>query len=298
MSPSTANDRVLPELPTELTDVIIDHLHNDKLSLRNCALVSNAWLNSSRYHLFYAIRVRGELPRRSFTDFVIFIGSTPRIRDHIRELTFRINGGLASQPPAIRCVGPYIFASVLKSLPMLRAISLNNISWDRNLITGPDERAVQVWPPVPRALDTLTLSRVVTEEFLTQRIFRLNDLVELFFAFSPLRTMRALGMTLELNSQDPALQVLPEKLHLRELQLHSNYARIPLTPVLDAIHSKMAKHLRKLSAVVRNDGEASVLGNILRGIGSTLEELRLDHSDLTVLRAFSTPLPALPSAAR
>lgn len=280
-----------PDLPTELTDAIIDHLHDHKPSLQNCALVSSAWLSSSRYHLFYALRVRGELPGRGFTDFLAFLDEAPHIRDYIRELTFRVNGGITSRSPAVRSVGPYILASVLKSLPALQAISLDNVSWDRNLITGADGRTVEAWPPAPRALHTLTLSRVVTEELLAQRIFRLNDIFELLFAFSPLHSLRLLNMTLELNLRGPALPMVPDALQLREYQVHANYARIPPAPVLDSIHAKMAQHLRQVSFAVRNDEEANVLGNLLRVIGTTLDELRLDMSDMTVLRAFNAPGP-------
>ncbi|GJE97862.1 hypothetical protein PsYK624_140840 [Phanerochaete sordida] len=279
------------DLPTELTDAIIDHLHDDKPSLQNCALVSSAWLESSRYHLFYAVRVRGELPGRSFAEFLAFLAAAPHIRDTIRELTFRVNGKIAAHPPATRCVGPHILATVLKTLPALRALALDNVSWDRNLIAGGDGRTVAAWPPAPRALGVLTLSRVVTEEFLAARIFRLNDAFEVLFAFAPLGTLRLLSMTLELNLRGPALPAFPPALRLGAYTVHANYARIPPAPVLDAIHATMARSLRAVDFAVRSDEEAAVLGNLLRVVGGTLEALALDMSDMTVLRAFNAPGP-------
>lgn len=44
-------------LPNETIDAIIDHLHNDKHSLRACSLTCNGWLPSSRHHLFSEIRL-------------------------------------------------------------------------------------------------------------------------------------------------------------------------------------------------------------------------------------------------
>jgi hypothetical protein len=41
-----------PFIPQEVIDYIIDHLHDDKETLRKCSLVSRAWLPSSSLHLF------------------------------------------------------------------------------------------------------------------------------------------------------------------------------------------------------------------------------------------------------
>lgn len=42
----------LPELSSEITDTIIDFLHNDLASLAQCGLVCWQWYPASRYHLF------------------------------------------------------------------------------------------------------------------------------------------------------------------------------------------------------------------------------------------------------
>ena len=44
-------------LPVELTDMIIDFLHDDVTSLLACALVSHSWLPSSRLHLFHSYAI-------------------------------------------------------------------------------------------------------------------------------------------------------------------------------------------------------------------------------------------------
>jgi hypothetical protein len=41
----------------EIIDIIIDFLHDDKHTLRTCALVSKSWLPASRYHLSHSITV-------------------------------------------------------------------------------------------------------------------------------------------------------------------------------------------------------------------------------------------------
>ncbi|KAI0701968.1 hypothetical protein BC835DRAFT_145109 [Cytidiella melzeri] len=43
--------------PTEIVDIIVGHLHDDRQSLLSCAAVSPTWSVSSRYHLFHAITI-------------------------------------------------------------------------------------------------------------------------------------------------------------------------------------------------------------------------------------------------
>jgi hypothetical protein len=45
-------------LPPELTDNIIDHLHDDPATLHSCALVNSTWLPASRYHIFRRVSIR------------------------------------------------------------------------------------------------------------------------------------------------------------------------------------------------------------------------------------------------
>lgn len=45
-------------LPPELIDIVLDHLHDDKLTLTQCALVSRIWVSASHYHLFLRTTLR------------------------------------------------------------------------------------------------------------------------------------------------------------------------------------------------------------------------------------------------
>jgi len=48
-----------PQIPSELTDRIIDFCHNNKRTLSNCALTHSSWLAASRFHLFHTITTTG-----------------------------------------------------------------------------------------------------------------------------------------------------------------------------------------------------------------------------------------------
>jgi len=48
-------------LPQELVDHVLDHLHDDPLTLSSCSLVCHSWLPTTRYHLFSTVAFRPRL---------------------------------------------------------------------------------------------------------------------------------------------------------------------------------------------------------------------------------------------
>ncbi|KAF8055613.1 hypothetical protein FPV67DRAFT_808910 [Lyophyllum atratum] len=42
-------------IPSELSDRVIDHCHDDKATLRSCSIVCKDWVAASRYHLFSSV---------------------------------------------------------------------------------------------------------------------------------------------------------------------------------------------------------------------------------------------------
>jgi len=48
-------------LPQEMIDAIIDHLHNDKLTLKACSLVCTTWTHPARLHLFARLTLKWPL---------------------------------------------------------------------------------------------------------------------------------------------------------------------------------------------------------------------------------------------
>ena len=95
-------------LPPELVDTVIDFLHNDKQALRQCSLVSKAWIPSSTLHLFATITwppcahqwpdsfvppiqdsttlCRCVRSRADFDILLHVLSTTPRIHHNVREL--------------------------------------------------------------------------------------------------------------------------------------------------------------------------------------------------------------------
>ncbi|EMD30983.1 hypothetical protein CERSUDRAFT_100782 [Gelatoporia subvermispora B] len=81
-------------LPPELTDRIIDFLHDDIPALANCGLVCRTWLPSSRLHLFRRIEILQPVTTmlawsqraESRDKFEDLIRTSPRLRHYVGEL--------------------------------------------------------------------------------------------------------------------------------------------------------------------------------------------------------------------
>jgi hypothetical protein len=123
-------------LPPELTDRIIDHLHNSFPDLRACALVCRNWATSCRLHLFYHVHInifRSSQCRRLYD----VVCQSPSIAFHIRELklsaksrasTRRSYQYISTDPQFAR-----ILSLLLQSFVELRKVELHYINW--NLFT-------------------------------------------------------------------------------------------------------------------------------------------------------------------
>lgn len=79
-------------LPQELVDHIVDHLHDDPLTLNSCSLVCHAWLPTSRLHLFSKISLKvtpaagHPTPSELCKRLHCLLTSSPTIICFIREL--------------------------------------------------------------------------------------------------------------------------------------------------------------------------------------------------------------------
>ena len=75
-----------PEFPQELCNHIFETLRNDSLSLKQCSLVSKAWLHASRTHLFRRVILT---PKNIDPFTYLIIDSRSTIHPHVREVELR-----------------------------------------------------------------------------------------------------------------------------------------------------------------------------------------------------------------
>lgn len=122
------NHRVLPQ---ELVDWIVDHLHDDKPSLKACALVSKSWALSTYTHLFRSIHISGP---NKLQEFASVLQPPPVFTSFIRKL--RYNEGVIFGPPG-RAIDTQSSESestlhdVLRLLPSLRSLELWEVKISR-----------------------------------------------------------------------------------------------------------------------------------------------------------------------
>ena len=87
-APARTKTVVVPRIPQEIIDEILDCLTADLRSLRSCALVSKSWLPSCRRHLFHTIFFTSETAK--------WFGALREPEEsparHVRDLRFSIRG--------------------------------------------------------------------------------------------------------------------------------------------------------------------------------------------------------------
>lgn len=75
-------------MPPELTDRIVDFLHDDQAALQCCALACRSWLASVRYHLYYAISLENVRLSRAFAGL---LNRTPSLGWYVREMNLAMS---------------------------------------------------------------------------------------------------------------------------------------------------------------------------------------------------------------
>ncbi|KAH8084367.1 hypothetical protein BXZ70DRAFT_1012050 [Cristinia sonorae] len=114
---------MFPQIPPELNDRIIDHLHDDVCSLSACGLTSRAWLPSVRYHRFGSTVVT--VPR--LAAFRSLIDNTPEIGTFVQGFT------LGTHFPGFHRVLPAddsLLPAILTALPYVNDIQVVSFTWN------------------------------------------------------------------------------------------------------------------------------------------------------------------------
>ncbi len=183
MSPSTP-------VPPELTDMVVDHLHDDKPSLSACSLVSRSWLCSARYHMFHSLNIRGLSVVEGFERFLRFLDSAPDVWMFVKEL--RLLGHIVSSSPHAThfChLTPLALLSILSKLQSLRSLTLEGLSWDSSEHNSPRFTAANTLAVIG-ALDTLTLRQVQPIRERRYQTLCPGSIHGVFQMFSSLRQLR------------------------------------------------------------------------------------------------------------
>jgi hypothetical protein len=110
-------------LPRELTDIIIDFLHDDKLALAACSLACRAFRPASQVHLLESIWLCQETHIRQFP---FFLDSSPSIAPLIQNIVLVAAEDFENWPTAsVRCID---------TLPNFRSLSFARLYFDDDVL--------------------------------------------------------------------------------------------------------------------------------------------------------------------
>ncbi|EKM56513.1 uncharacterized protein PHACADRAFT_183163, partial [Phanerochaete carnosa HHB-10118-sp] len=161
---------MVPPLPQELLDYILDHLHDDKHALKCCSTACLSLLPTSSFHLFQEVALgrrlcapTSEVLRR----FARAVEKSPRLRTHTRGLSLSPPLRTRRSQGASLGIDLHVLRDTLEQLPSLRTIDL---------------RYVQILPHGPvQSLSHPSLRKVVLGTLHHPEPSRLRDILPLLF---------------------------------------------------------------------------------------------------------------------
>lgn len=231
-----------PQLPYELSDHIIDFLHDDKGALSSCSLTCQAWLPAARYHLFNHVTVAGRLQ-----PFSLFLDSAEGVRPYVRSL--RYDGGYYFRP--CECTE---LRSILDRLPSLMRLHLERL--DMNT------------PGFHELLDSHGYKELTNLTLVSLWIRSTTDLCRL--VSSP--SLRHLTIDNLEVSCDGDKTVIPPTL----TSLSIGGSREDGTGFFDWLtKGPRARHIRKFQRTIRIEENVSHTKHMLQTLGDTVEEFEM-----------------------
>lgn len=263
---------MVPFLPSELIDSIVDHLHDDKETLRICSLVSHRWLPSCLFHLFHHLTYLALRGEGSFTPLIDFLDNGKHLRPRIRSLTL---DGLNTQELCGRgqkshgLSHPQLYR-ILCLLPALRSLELRKVSF-RNIMdwTEHERQQFQERDPPGFSIENLTLDSTgqVQHLRLSASPFELDGIFSIFTSIGNLRMHN--------------MAFFPTEHHWPSGYQHSGSQVGPDSVYIDGCSALylpficLEKRPPPRSLTVRSRDILSI-GKYLRNVGCYLKDLDLD----------------------
>lgn len=257
----------VPPLAVELTDMIIDFLHDDKASLRNCALVSREWLDASQYHLFRAIRLVGVTSPWGVDAFLRLLDRNPRFRLYVRALDVLGERWYSfHQHTKASCLGIDHLAA-FASLPFLRDLTLTSVVWDA-------QRAAPA-PLPPRALDSLTLSHFTSLGGVTAA---LQDILAVLSPFADIAALHLLRTNVRLDPSPGPLVQIPAAVPVRLRAISLGPVSRTSTLYSALTHLQFCAHVQSLKIEMGDMAEVVDIAQFMRDAAQNVTSLELDIS--------------------
>ncbi|KAI0830716.1 hypothetical protein BC628DRAFT_1312806 [Trametes gibbosa] len=245
----------MPKVPLELSDSIIDFLHNDARSLAACARVCRAWAPAARFHLFRSIVLQNHNLASSFQRL---LSSTPDLGFYVRQLTVaKLTTSVDVLLPTKQSLSAEdAFPRIFAHLPHLHALTLAHM----------DLKNVKEFRPLRHtSLTDVNLSYCQFADF--------ADIVDLVNSFPSLNRLSLAGLTWTEELRVPAARSIPS---LKSLAL----VRDVYTPRLFEwlVAAELHTSITALAARCASEADTDLVGPFLKLAGPNLRELELDWS--------------------
>lgn len=264
-----------PLLPQELIDHIIDQLHNNTTSLKACAVVSRAWLPSSRLHLLSQTQVN----ESHFHEFFKFTRDCEHGPQYIRRLT--LNGQLSQHTGAPNHVPvtPAVLSSILSHLPHIEHLFLFMVLL-REEESNPRSKPILI-PPLPRSIPPMYNLKSLTLYYCGSHDDRLIHVAEILGVFQTIGelTIRSLRFAMGLGEPDMELQLVrtavPSLPALGTVKITDRPLRTNLYLCL-LVLPRMSSNLDTLEISSGHDWDHAPLGSLLLHVGPQLKRLLME----------------------
>ena len=268
-------------LPPELSDIVLDHLHDDPVTLSRCALVQKSWLPAARYHLWSHLRLN--CASDELTKLHVLLTTSPAVGFYIRSVVVAQKKGETCQWYDLNLL--HYTLSVLSLLPNLHTLTLDGLWFGapkRNSLgipfDGESEQTVEV-PPHSSEVVSASVRKLVIS---TCSFDNFEDVQHLCLAFPALSRLQFDGVWWGRWAQEPsqnhralsdvlASAVVP-KMTLRELDLGSCFSRDrAIEWLLDATPTNTVESL-KLPLIGAHDTR---LRELFASMGGSLRHLEI-----------------------
>ncbi|KAI0326634.1 hypothetical protein GY45DRAFT_1258604 [Cubamyces sp. BRFM 1775] len=276
-----------PLLPPELCDQILDHLEDDKRTLRVCALTARSWLPRAQYHIFRSIY----LDWSNCYSFTRLLASNPALADYVNTLEIEGAFGIFSMD---RLHGATLDAWLRAIPPWLPARLTSLTKLELALLTI-DADIVQRFFGHLHSVKHLTLWACALTTF--------DVFAEMFFAL-PQLTRLTIAFTQEWEANPHPVSPLGQgepRPRLEEIELTSSCDNFKVLRwlVAEGLHHSV----HTLSCTRVPWAGLSPLGDALNAFAPTLQNLRIGVGDSTTATDLASdkgwtsptfaPLPAL-----
>ncbi|KAK7685573.1 hypothetical protein QCA50_011440 [Cerrena zonata] len=159
------------EIPIELVEYIIDHLHDDTLALCSSSLVCRSWTEPARHHLFYEVKVHSNKKEYAsgnlFTKLHDILDTGRAVHPHIKRLF------IEADPTMNQLLSATLLRACFDHLTSVHTLSVRGVRFPRPRAGDADSDG-----PAPQ-VRTLLVKESVTDDGFLSTVGHLRSLQKL-----------------------------------------------------------------------------------------------------------------------